>query len=96
MAPILSFLISSWSKKKEPRYLYLSEAKASHSHKMRTEVSSLVPHFLKSQRPLGPKKEPIYATLFPQRVPTSKSPPSSLTEPLWREIPDYRVYLPLT
>jgi len=29
MAPILSFLISSGSKKKEPRYVCLSEAKAS-------------------------------------------------------------------
>jgi hypothetical protein len=46
MAPILSFLISSWSKKKEPRCVCLSEAKASRSHKMRNEVSSSVPHFL--------------------------------------------------
>jgi len=46
MAPVLSFLISSGSKKKEPRYVYLGEAKTSHSHKMWTEVSSSVPHFL--------------------------------------------------
>jgi len=46
MAPILSFLISSGSKKKEPRYVCMSEAKASHSQKMWTEVSSSVPHFL--------------------------------------------------
>jgi len=46
MAPIPSTLMSSRSKKKEPRYVYLSEAKASHSHKMWTEVSSSVPHFL--------------------------------------------------
>ena len=46
MAPILSFLISSGSKKKEPRCACLSEAKASHSHKMWIEVSSSVPHFL--------------------------------------------------
>jgi len=46
MAPIHSFLIISGYKKKEPRYVYLSEAKASHSHKMWTEVSSSVPHFL--------------------------------------------------
>jgi len=38
--------MSSGSKKKELRYVYLSEAKASHSHKMWTEVSSSVPHFL--------------------------------------------------
>jgi len=33
-------LMSSGSKKKEPRYVLLSEAKASHSHKMWAEVSS--------------------------------------------------------
>jgi len=46
MAPIPSTLMSSGSRKKEPRYACLSEAKASHSHKMWTEVSSSVPHFL--------------------------------------------------
>ena len=46
MAPVLSFLISSGFKKKEPRCVCLTEAKASHSHKMWTEVSSTVPHFL--------------------------------------------------
>jgi len=46
MAPIPRTLMSSGSKKKEPRYVYLSKAKASHSHKMWTEVSSSVPHFL--------------------------------------------------
>jgi hypothetical protein len=45
MAPITSNLMSSGSKKKEPSYVCLSEAKASHSHKMWTEVSSSVPHF---------------------------------------------------
>jgi len=44
MAPIPSTLMSSGSKKKEPRYVYLSEAKASHSHRTWTEVSSSVPH----------------------------------------------------
>jgi hypothetical protein len=38
--------MSSGSKQKEPRYVYLREAKASHSHRMWTEVSSSVPHFL--------------------------------------------------
>jgi len=47
MAPMPSTFISSGSKKKEPRCACLSEAKASHSHKMWTEVSSSVPHFLK-------------------------------------------------
>jgi len=96
VAPILSFLLSSRAKKKKPRYVYLSEAKTSHSHKMWAEVSSSVPHFLKSQRPLGPKKEARYAILFPQRVLASKSPPGSPVGPLWREIPAYRAFLPLT
>jgi hypothetical protein len=38
--------MSSGPKKKEPREACLSEVKASHSHKMWTEVSSSVPHFL--------------------------------------------------
>jgi hypothetical protein len=54
MAPILSFLISSGFKKKEPRCVYLSEAKASHSHKMWTEVSSSVSHFLQVGLLLSP------------------------------------------
>ena len=54
MASILSFLISSGSKKKEPRYVCLSEAKASHSHRMWTEVSSSAPHFLQMGLLLSP------------------------------------------
>jgi len=54
MAPILSFLISSGSKKKEPRCVCMSEAKASPSHKMWTEVSSSVPHFLQVGLLLSP------------------------------------------
>ena len=46
MAPKPKLLISSGSKKKEPRYACLSEARASHSHRMWAEVSSLTPHFL--------------------------------------------------
>ena len=46
MASKLSFPISCRSKKKEPRHVCLSEVKASHSHKMWTEVSSSVLHFL--------------------------------------------------
>ena len=46
MAPKLIFLISSGSRKKEPRYICLNEAKASHSHNMWAEVSSFFPHFL--------------------------------------------------
>jgi hypothetical protein len=54
MAPTPSTLISSGSKKKEPRYLCLSEAKASHSHKICTEVSSSVPRFLQVGSLLSP------------------------------------------
>jgi len=54
MAPTPSILMSSRSKKKEPRYLCLSEAKASHSPKICTEVSSSVPHFLQVWLLLSP------------------------------------------
>ena len=54
MVPVLSFLISSWSKKKEHRYVCPSEAKAPHSHKMWTEVSSSIPHFLQVGLSLNP------------------------------------------
>jgi hypothetical protein len=46
MAPTPSTLMSSGSKKREPRYVCLSGAKASHSHKIWTEDSSPVPHLL--------------------------------------------------
>ena len=52
--PYICFLISSGSKKKEPRYVCLSDAKASHSHKMWSEVSSSVPHFLQVGLLLSP------------------------------------------
>jgi len=54
MAPTPSILMSSGSKKKEPRYLGLSEAKASHSPKICAEVSSSVPHFLQVELLLSP------------------------------------------
>jgi len=46
MAPKPKLLISSSSKKKEHRYACLSEARASHSHKIWAEVSFPTPHFL--------------------------------------------------
>jgi hypothetical protein len=46
LAPRLTFLISSGSKKKEPRCACLSEARASHSHSICAEVSSSAPHLL--------------------------------------------------
>jgi len=54
MAPLLSFLIFSGSKKKEARCVCLSEAKAAHSHRMLTEVSSSVLHFLQVGLLLSP------------------------------------------
>jgi hypothetical protein len=54
MTPIPSALISSRSKRKEPRYACLSEAKSSHLHKMWPEVSSSVPHFLQMGLLLNP------------------------------------------
>ena len=56
MAPIPSTLISSGSRKKEPRCACLSEAKAPHSHKMCAEVSSSLPHFLQVGLSLSPIK----------------------------------------
>ena len=44
MAPRLILLMSSGSKKKEPRHTHLSEAKASHSQRMWAKVSSSAPH----------------------------------------------------
>jgi len=48
MAPRLILLMYSGSKKKEPRYACLSEAKASHWQRMWAEVSSSAPHLLHS------------------------------------------------
>ena len=69
MATIPSSLMSSGSKKKEPRYVYLSEAKASHPHKMWTEVSSSVPHFLQVGLLLNPI---IYRCLLKVLCPVSR------------------------
>jgi hypothetical protein len=48
MAPRLILLMSSGSKKKEPKYTCLNEARASHSQRMWAEVSSSAPHLLHS------------------------------------------------
>jgi hypothetical protein len=45
-APKFMLLISSGSKKKEPRCMCLSEANASYSQRMWAEVCSFAPHFL--------------------------------------------------
>jgi hypothetical protein len=72
MAPTPSTLKSSGSKKKEPRHVCLSEAKASHSNKMWTEDSSPAPHFLQ----MGPSHRPITCrcllkVLYPVSRPTT-------------------------
>jgi hypothetical protein len=54
MAPAPGTLMSSGFKKKEPRYLCLSEARASHSHKTCTEVSSSVTHFVQVGSAISP------------------------------------------
>ena len=69
MAPIHIFLISSGSKKKEPGYECLSESRALHAHKMWTEVSSSVPHFLQMDLLLCPI---IYKCLLKALCPVSK------------------------
>ena len=61
--------MSSRSKKREPRYVCLSEAKASHSHKMWTEVSSSLPHFLQMGLLLSPI---IYKCLLKILYPVSR------------------------
>jgi len=61
MAPIIRFIISSGSKKKEHRYACLSEAQAPHTYRMWTEVSSSVPHLLQVGLLLNPIK---YTYLF--------------------------------
>ena len=104
MAPIISFLISSGSKKNEPRYVCLREAKASHSHKMWTEVSSSVPHFLHRvpsgvPLPEAPSTEPLQREMFhPQsslhpslKVPGRRAFLQVLqTGPLWKDMPGSR------
>jgi hypothetical protein len=61
--------MSSGFKNKEPRYVCLSEAKASHSHKMWTEVSSSVSHFLQ----VGLLRSPImYRCLLKVLCPVSR------------------------
>jgi len=56
MAPTLILLMSPGSKKKEPRYACLNEAKASHSQRMWAEVSSFTPHLLHSGLSSSPSR----------------------------------------
>ena len=50
-------LMSSGSKKKEPRYTCLSEAKDSHLYRMWAEVSSSAPHLLHSGLSSSPSRQ---------------------------------------
>jgi len=56
MTPKLILLMSSGSKKKEPKYACLSEAKASHSQRMWADVSSFAPHRLHSGLSSSPSR----------------------------------------
>ena len=56
IAPMLIFLISSGTNKKEPRCACLSEAKASHSQRMWAKVSSFTPHFLHKELSSSPSR----------------------------------------
>jgi hypothetical protein len=78
MAPILSFLISSGSRKKEPRYVCPSEAKTS----LRLKI-------LMASR--SKKGAQIYFSFLSQ-VPANEPPPGSPTGPLWRGRPVYRAF----
>jgi hypothetical protein len=78
MAPTLSFLISSGSKKKEPISVYPSEAKA-------------LPR-LKILMTSGSKKGAQIYFFFLSKVPANEPPPGSPTGPLWRGRPVYRAF----
>ena len=56
MAPRLVLMMSSGSKKKEPRYACLSEAEALNSQRMWAEVSSSTPHLLHSGLSSSPNR----------------------------------------
>jgi hypothetical protein len=70
MAPVPSSLISSGSRKKDPSCVYLSEAYASHLHKMWADVFSSVPHFLQTGLPPNPI---TYRCLLRVLCPVSRS-----------------------
>jgi hypothetical protein len=72
MAPKLILLISSGSKKKEPRYACLCEAKASYSQRMWAKVSSSVPHLLHNGLSSSPSRwRCLFRVLCPVRRPVT-------------------------
>jgi hypothetical protein len=78
MAPILSFLISSGSKKKEPRYVCPSEALVSLGHKILMTFES--------------KKGTQMYFSFLSKVPANEPPLDSPTGPLWSGRPVCRAF----
>jgi len=78
MAPIFIFLISAGSKKKEPRCVYLSEAKV--SFRLKILMTS------------GSKKGTQIYFSFLSKVPANEPPPVSPKGPLWRGRPVYREF----
>jgi len=72
ITPKPELLISSGSKIKEPRYACLSEAKASHSQRMWTEVSSLTPRLLNNGMSSSPSRwKCLLRVLCPVRRPVT-------------------------
>ena len=72
MAPKFMLVVSSGSKKEEPIYTCLSEAKASHSKRMWDEVSSSAPHLLHSGLSSSPSRwRCLLRVLRPVRKPVA-------------------------
>jgi hypothetical protein len=72
MAPRVWILISSGSKKGEPRYACLIEARASHRQRIWVEVSSSAPHFLHSGLSINIIKwRCLHRVLYPVRSPVT-------------------------
>jgi hypothetical protein len=72
VAPRFWCFMSSGSKKKEPKWACLIEAKASHWQRMWAEVSSSAPHFLQSGLSLSPIKwRCLHRILCPVRSPVT-------------------------
>ena len=70
LAHKIILLMSSGCKKEEPRYTWLSEARVSHSQRMRTEVSSSVPHLLRNGLSNSPsRRRCLLRVLCPMRRP---------------------------
>jgi hypothetical protein len=78
MAPTLSLLISSGSKKEEPRYICSSEAKA--SLRLKILMTS------------GSKKGTQIYFCFLSKLPANEPPLGSPRGPLWRGRPAYRAF----